>query len=104
MKTKELLIYFWYKDDNISQCDEPPIANGKQNMCRAYFPVFYYDKINKKCAEYIYGGCHATKNLFGTLEDCEKRCMNKPANQNKETIGKWFMAMVIMIFNWWWWP
>lgn len=63
------------KEQQISPCDKAPVLETL-NICRASFPVYYYDKTHNKCVDYVYGGCHATENLFGTLEDCEKQCVD----------------------------
>lgn len=60
----------------VSPCDDDP-QPGIKSLCRAAFPTFYYDKLRNKCFGFIYGGCHATRNLFGSLEDCESECVNK---------------------------
>lgn len=57
-----------------SPCDENPFA-GVQSLCRASFPTYYYDKQANKCVSFTYGGCWATKNIFGSVEDCETQCV-----------------------------
>ena len=38
--------------------------------CEAYFPKYYYDKQEKKCKEFIWGGCGGVV-PFETLEACK---------------------------------
>jgi len=41
--------------------------------CRALKPRYYHN--NGKCEKFIYGGCRGNANNFGSLEDCEARCV-----------------------------
>lgn len=65
-----------------SPCDDDPMP-GINSFCRASFPAIYYDKLKNECIEFIYGGCHATTNLFGSFEDCEIVCMGKSGDSNE---------------------
>ncbi len=38
--------------------------------CRAAIPKYYFDKDEKKCKEFTWGGCEGVV-PFETLEDCE---------------------------------
>lgn len=38
--------------------------------CEAYIPRYYYDKVEGKCKEFIYGGCAGVV-PFETLEKCK---------------------------------
>lgn len=58
----------------VSPCDQNPY-HGVNSLCRASFPAWYYDKIINKCLEFIYGGCLASQNLFGSFEDCQQECV-----------------------------
>jgi hypothetical protein len=40
--------------------------------CKAYMPRYYYDQKEKRCKEFIYGGCGGVV-PFETLEAC-KQC------------------------------
>ncbi|XP_070686059.1 kunitz-type protease inhibitor 2 [Pempheris klunzingeri] len=46
----------------------------KVGSCRAAFPRFYYDVTNHSCRSFIYGGCDANGNNFGSQEECEGVC------------------------------
>lgn len=55
------------------RCDEDPVS-GLRSICKAAFPKVYYDKENNECKSFIYGGCGANRNIFITIEECEKLC------------------------------
>ncbi|GAB3754176.1 hypothetical protein GCM10028817_20600 [Spirosoma pomorum] len=40
-------------------------------VCLAYMPRFYYDKTEKRCKEFVYGGCGGTV-PFETLTQCQE--------------------------------
>ena len=58
-----------------SFCRGPPTHPG--NYCKAYFESWTYDSAKGQCVLFIYGGCHATKNLFESKEDCYGTCNKK---------------------------
>lgn len=43
-------------------------------MCRAYIPMYHYDRQSGQCKQFIYGGCDGNENRFSTIEECEKSC------------------------------
>lgn len=47
------------------RCDMTP----QTNICYAAIPRYYYDREDKKCKEYIWGGC--VEFPFKTLEECQ---------------------------------
>lgn len=42
--------------------------------CFARIVKFYYDKEEKACRLFLYGGCQGNGNHFETKEDCEQMC------------------------------
>ncbi len=50
---------------------EPSIVSN----CKAAVQMFYYNAKTMSCAEFTYGGCLASPNMFGSKEDCEKTCL-----------------------------
>ncbi len=44
--------------------------------CRAYFIKYYYDKNEKKCKEFVWGGCEGVV-PFNTLEECKACTSNQ---------------------------
>ena len=53
-------------------CNGPATAGDAS--CSAAFPYWTHDAKTGLCAPIIYGGCGGTKNLYKTLEDCQKAC------------------------------
>ena len=51
------------------RCDLKP----DPGPCEAYIPKYYYDEEEKKCKEFIWGGCDGVV-PFETLEECEEQC------------------------------
>jgi hypothetical protein len=48
-------------------------------FCKAYIKRYYYDQTEKKCKEFIWGGCDGVV-PFETLEECKQcECM-QPVN------------------------
>ena len=64
------------------QCNDDCINGDRCSLepnggpCNAYFPKFYFDMKEKRCKEFIWGGCAGVV-PFETLEDCEKQCSCK---------------------------
>lgn len=48
-----------------SDCELEPDSG----LCQAAFIRYYYDKTEKKCKEFLWGGCGTFP--FETLEECE---------------------------------
>ncbi|MEI9946491.1 MAG: BPTI/Kunitz domain-containing protein [Chitinophagaceae bacterium] len=58
------------KDCHYSErCDLVPDSG----VCLAAFPKYYYDKDEKKCKQFIWGGCGGVV-PFETLEECKNGC------------------------------
>lgn len=57
------------KDHNHKDCQLIPEAGP----CKAAFKRYYFDQKEKKCKEFIWGGCNGVV-PFETLEDCQKKC------------------------------
>jgi len=45
-------------------------------LCKGYFPRYYFDSTEKKCLEFVYGGCGGNKNNFFSKEHCDQECSN----------------------------
>ena len=50
----------------LSPCNLVPDAG----TCKAYFKKYYFDKVEGKCKEFIWGGCGGVV-PFNTLEECK---------------------------------
>lgn len=63
-----------------ARCLQKPDAG----MCRAAKPRYYYDPTEKKCKEFIWGGCQGVV-PFITLEECRKVCGCDRTEQRTKT-------------------
>ncbi|GFO47599.1 kunitz-type serine protease inhibitor taicotoxin [Plakobranchus ocellatus] len=54
-------------------CRLTPLAGP----CRAAFRRYFFDPVSMECHSFIYGGCHGNDNNFRTMEDCDRRCLNR---------------------------
>jgi hypothetical protein len=54
---------------NTSRCDLDPDVGP----CKAIVAKYYYDKTDKKCKAFNWGGCDGVV-PFNTLAECEKGC------------------------------
>ncbi|XP_022240776.1 papilin-like, partial [Limulus polyphemus] len=66
LKTSEVL-----SPDGV--CDLPKVSGP----CHEYHLRHYYNPDNKRCEEFIYGGCEGNKNNFKSLAECEEKCGRK---------------------------
>lgn len=63
----------------LTQCKPDCIETNKCNLepetgpCKALITKYYYDKKDKKCKEFSWGGCGGVV-PFETLEECKKQC------------------------------
>jgi len=52
-----------------AKCYEAP----QSGMCKAMFSKYYFDTNEKKCKQFIWGGCGG--NIpFHTVQECEEKC------------------------------
>lgn len=58
-----------FKEQNHKDCSLVP----DPGPCKALFKKYYFDQKEKKCKEFIYGGCNGVV-PFETLADCQKKC------------------------------
>jgi len=63
----------------LTQCKKENMKSERCNLvpyagsCNAAFPKYYFDKNEKKCKVFIWGGCGGVV-PFDTKEECEKQC------------------------------
>ncbi|XP_037294252.1 papilin-like isoform X4 [Manduca sexta] len=53
--------------------------------CTSRYVMWYYDNVRDTCLQFIYGGCHGNENRFETLEDCERKCRQRPESVSTTT-------------------
>ncbi|XP_021558853.1 tissue factor pathway inhibitor [Neomonachus schauinslandi] len=53
--------------------------------CRAMITQFFFNIHTQQCEEFMYGGCEGNQNRFGSLEECEEKCMRGRANVGLKT-------------------
>ena len=66
-----MAIIFSFMHLNLA-CKQPK----KIGPCRAGMKRWYYNRFEKKCEHFLWGGCAPNANNFATIEDCEKKCEN----------------------------
>ncbi|MBX7241739.1 MAG: BPTI/Kunitz domain-containing protein [Bacteroidia bacterium] len=73
------LLFFAFCLIFLSQCKKSTLTNERcmwipdPGPCEAYIPKYYYDQDEKKCKEFIYGGCAGVV-PFDTEEECKQAC------------------------------
>jgi hypothetical protein len=64
---------------SFTQCDKECLKSDRCKLepdpgnCFAAITKFYYDKNEKKCKEFVWGGCGGVV-PFETMEECKKQC------------------------------
>jgi len=43
--------------------------------CDAYLTSYYYDRVSRRCEQFVWTGCGGNANRFTSLGDCEQRCI-----------------------------
>lgn len=59
--------------ESVQNLDESCYLKPDPGPCRMAIKRYYYDSREKKCKEFIYGGCNGVV-PFETLEACQKGC------------------------------
>ncbi|XP_024082550.1 papilin isoform X1 [Cimex lectularius] len=87
--------------DHLDECEQ----SLEPGPCHGQFRRWYFNKQDKTCQEFVYGGCKGTKNNFMTEAACKYRCMRPPTTAPQECfapkqtgnctdkIPKWYFAM-----------
>ena len=55
------------------ELDANCLLKHEAGPCKGAFERYYYDKREKKCKSFIYGGCQGVV-PFETMEECENKC------------------------------
>ncbi len=62
-----------------TQCSKDDVKSDRCSLepnvgpCNAAIPKYYYDKNDKKCKQFIWGGCDGVV-PFDTIEECKNQC------------------------------
>jgi len=43
--------------------------------CDMYVPAYFYDRLSRRCEQFVWSGCGGNANRFTSLSDCEQRCI-----------------------------
>ncbi len=70
-----LIIGFLFPEIKINRVETVTSCNLKQEQgsCKAYFIKYYFDNNERKCMEFVWGGCGGVV-PFDTLEECQFVC------------------------------
>uniref|UniRef100_A0A8D0BQE5 BPTI/Kunitz inhibitor domain-containing protein n=1 Tax=Salvator merianae TaxID=96440 RepID=A0A8D0BQE5_SALMN len=100
---------YWLHLDSIKRLfheqDLPPRCKLRKarGWCRKKVVRFYYDRYNKRCREFQYGGCNGNRNNFDTLEDCNRECgrIDSRPSRCEEPLdsGRCTLPMLAYYFN-----
>ncbi|GBM17502.1 Papilin [Araneus ventricosus] len=79
-------------------CDKVP----ETGLCDAYMPRYYYNEVEGRCKQFIYGGCGGNRNNFKTEEECYNKCgtlhASNACEEDKE-VGPCKAAFARFYFN-----
>ncbi|GFY60855.1 carboxypeptidase inhibitor SmCI [Trichonephila inaurata madagascariensis] len=65
-------------------CDLP----AETGRCFGYFQRYYFDKEDKQCKKFVFGGCGGNANNFKTLEECQGTCGDRAAALDRPDCDK----------------
>ncbi|PRD20074.1 UNVERIFIED_CONTAM: Carboxypeptidase inhibitor SmCI [Trichonephila clavipes] len=65
-------------------CDLP----AETGRCFGYFQRYYFDKEDKQCKKFVFGGCGGNANNFKTLEECQGTCGDHAAALDRPDCDK----------------
>ncbi|XP_002132252.1 trypsin inhibitor [Drosophila pseudoobscura] len=57
---------------NAKKCDDTPTETGP---CKGEFEMWRFDRVNRQCESFIFGGCQATNNFFESGMHCVLNCL-----------------------------
>lgn len=86
------LKYLCAKNDSVAAlidaCEQPKL----EGPCRGNFSRWYFEKEERACKEFIYGGCKGTGNNFLTEKACQNQCLQPGKSRGK-------LKLKVHIFN-----
>ncbi|KAM8903653.1 kunitz-type protease inhibitor 2 [Spinachia spinachia] len=83
-------------DDISSEYKDGCMVTSDPGLCRAAFPMFYYDVKASTCLSFIYGGCGGNQNRYNTVEECMSRCSGKGSFDHRKKVGDRWTAGVFL--------
>ncbi|CAH1111392.1 unnamed protein product, partial [Psylliodes chrysocephalus] len=77
-ETREECLGLCVKDRGADPCQQ----QKDEGPCQGQFQRYFFDKENKQCTEFTYGGCKGSNNNFATAEACRQQCA--PSGERKD--------------------
>ncbi|XP_075722826.1 carboxypeptidase inhibitor SmCI-like isoform X2 [Rhipicephalus microplus] len=70
-----------------SKVEVNPVCNETKypGPCSGFFSRYYFNNETNTCEKFVYGGCQANGNNFGTLEECRNTCWASLDQHSLET-------------------
>uniref|UniRef100_R4G348 KP-Ver-5 n=1 Tax=Vermicella annulata TaxID=1295044 RepID=R4G348_9SAUR len=71
------LLTLWEGLTPVSSKNRPHICHLPANpgLCNGKFQAFYYNRIQRSCLMFMYGGCGGNANNFKTIDECKQTCV-----------------------------
>ncbi|XP_037330187.1 kunitz-type protease inhibitor 2-like [Pungitius pungitius] len=85
-------------DDMSSEYREGCMVTSDPGLCRAAFPMFYYDVKAATCRSFIYGGCGGNQNRYSTMEECVSRCSGEGSFDHRGKVrDRWTAGVFLFV-------
>lgn len=79
-------------------CDLPLYPEDLSIECRAHIPSWTYNATAGSCEDFIYGGCGATANIFGSEQECQQTCGPPSSNGSARNVA----TCTVVLASWVW--
>ncbi|XP_075221688.1 proteoglycan-like sulfated glycoprotein papilin isoform X2 [Lycorma delicatula] len=80
-ETREACHELCVKPDTLDACEQ----SAEKGICQGNFTRWYYNKEQKTCLEFTYGGCKANGNNFLTELACQQKCLQPGRSREQDT-------------------
>ncbi|XP_040042222.2 kunitz-type protease inhibitor 2 [Gasterosteus aculeatus] len=85
-------------DDISSEYKDGCMVTSDPGLCRAAFPMFYYDLKAATCRSFIYGGCGGNQNRYNTIEECMRRCSGQGSFDHRGRVrDRWTAGVFLFV-------